>query len=285
MLSLPGISAKGLGGSAPSPVVEVMKSFIKRIADSVMHPRGEAGGPRSEGLVYAIGDVHGRADLLVPLAEKILVDVLDEDEPGGAPRAPVVILGDMIDRGPDSRGVLEFLCSMHGWPELELILLGGNHEAMLFDFLSDPAAGGRWLQHGGYETVQSYGLERIGDITSEADMRRLGEDLQTTMGPHLDLLLTCQPFYRSGNLAFVHAAADPALAIEDQPHDVLLWGSPAFQQGRRDDGIWVVHGHEIVERPDVRRGRISLDTGAYAAGKLTMMKIRGADFEFLTQTG
>lgn len=262
-----------------------MSSIIRRITDGLRKLSGNAGGPRSDRLVYAVGDVHGRADLVERLVEKILTDALDEAEKLGEQRPPIVFVGDMIDRGPDSRGVLAFLSALRDWPELDLVLLGGNHEAMLFEFLHDPAANVRWLRHGGYETVQSYGLDRIGDTANADDMVRLAAALETAMGPHLDLLTTCQPSFQDGNLAFVHAGADPDLPIARQPHDVLLWGGEAFTRKRRADGIWIVHGHEIVENPAARRGRISIDTGAYVTNRLTGMKIRGTDLEFLTERG
>lgn len=263
--------------------IGVMGSILERIISRVRGLAGEAGRPRSDRLIYAVGDVHGRADLLEPLVEKILTDSLTEAGGDGEDRPPIVFVGDMIDRGPDSRGVLAFLLAMQDWPELELVLLGGNHEAMLFDFLHEPAANTGWLRHGGYETLQSYGLGRVGDTDSADDMRLLAADMAAAMGPHLDLLTTCQPSFRDGNLAFVHAAADPDLPIDGQPRQTLLWGCEAFAHKRRADGIWVVHGHEIVARPEVRRGRISIDTGAYATGRLTAMKIRGTDLAFLEE--
>lgn len=244
----------------------------------------DAGRPCSDRLVYAVGDVHGRADLLELLVEKLLTDALRECEDSGEARPPVVFLGDMIDRGPDSRGVLEFLSGMQDWPELDLHLLGGNHEAMLFDFLEAPTENVRWLRYGGYETLESYGLGRVGDLENPDDVTRLATELEQAMGAHLVLLQTCQPSFVDGNLAFVHAGADPDLPIGSQPIETVLWGCEAFTRKRRSDGMWVVHGHDIVEKPVVRRGRIALDTGAYASGKLSAMKIRGTDLQFMSQT-
>ena len=246
---------------------------------------GSSSRPQSNRLIYAVGDVHGRADLVEQLVEKILVDALTESDRTGETRPPVVFLGDMIDRGPNTREVLDFLSGMRDWPELELVLLGGNHEAMLFDFLSDPMKNTNWLKYGGYETVLSYGLRPLGDLSDHKAMTALASDLDSAMGEHLDFLQGCQPFFQDGNLAFVHAGAEPDLPMASQPLRTLLWGSDTFATKRRQDGLWIVHGHVIVETPKVRRGRIAIDTGAYATGRLTAMRIKGTDLRFLSEIG
>lgn len=246
---------------------------------------GEAKKPRSDRLIYAVGDVHGRADLMEVLLEKILVDALRERERSGDVCPPVVFLGDVVDRGPDSKGALELLCAIRDWPEIAPILLMGNHEAMLLKFLSDPVRHRRWLTYGGYETLVSYGLGRVGDLGDETELQRIAAALAEAMGDHLEMLQQAVTWHVDGNLAFVHAGADPDLPIEMQPEDALIWGTEAFERKRRRDGIWIVHGHTIVEKPVARRGRIPLDTGAYITGVLTALKIHGTDLRFLNHTG
>ena len=235
-------------------------------------------------LLYAVGDVHGRSDLLMPLIDRVFRDALvtgaSEDV---VPE--VIFLGDMIDRGPDSRGVLEFLMMVAEWPEIEPIFLIGNHELMLLQFLDDPVKGRNWLRYGGYETLQSYGMGRLGDLADTDNLRRLAEDLKGAMGPHLGFLSALRPWHVNGNLFLTHAGADPALPPDQQSVDALVWGESAFLRGRRKDGLWVVHGHTVVDTPSVRQGRIAIDTGAYLTGKLTVMKVRRTEISFLTEIG
>jgi len=241
--------------------------------------------PRADGLVYAVGDIHGCTDLLEPLIEKILSDALREQEtmPDGPPPA-VVFLGDMVDRGPDSRGTLEFISAIRDWPEISPVLLLGNHEVMLLEFLSDPVKNHRWLRFGGYETLVSYGLGKIGDIGSAAELRHIAEDLGAAMGPHVDLLKSCVYWHLDGNIAFVHAGADPDVGLALQTPETLTWGSDKFGRKQRGDGLWIVYGHTIVERPSARRGRIALDTGAYATGVLTAMKAKNDEIRFFSES-
>ena len=245
----------------------------------------EGMGGIPDGLAGLLGAFRGRLDLLEPLFEKVLQDAIGEEDRHGETRPPVIFLGDMVDRGPDTRGTLEFLCAIREWPEIETIFLTGNHEEMLLQFLADPVTHRRWLRHGGYETLESYGLGRVGDLDDPGDLARIADDLSAAMGPHVDLMDACTTWYEDGNLAFVHAGADPDLPLHMQRDETLVWGCEAFGRKRRRDGVWVVHGHTIVEKPVVRRNRISLDTGAYLTGMLTALKVRGTELVFLSQTG
>ena len=236
--------------------------------------------PESVGRIYAIGDIHGRADLLMPLMERIVA----EGDPDIGPPL-VVFLGDYIDRGPDSADALELLTTVAGWTEIKPVFLLGNHELMLLRFLSDPVSGRRWLRYGGYETLLSYGVSIEADLDEPGELARLSEALGSAMGPHRDFVEDLLPMHRNGNLLFTHAGADPGLPPEAQTIEALAWGVPAFETGARSDGLWVVHGHTIVDSPIVRDGRISIDTGAWKSGQLTALKMQGKDLSFLTQTG
>ena len=233
--------------------------------------------------LYAIGDVHGRADLLVSLMDQIMQDMARDEAVGARPE--LVFVGDLIDRGPDSRSVIEFLIAIQEWPEIETTFLVGNHEIMLLQFLHDPVAGRRWLRFGGYETLQSYGLGRIGDIGDEAELHRIASELNRAMGPHLEFIENLRPWHANGNLLITHAGADPALPPGEQTIDALVWGVPSFHQQMRTDGLWVVHGHTIVEKPCARDGRISIDTGAYRTGTLTALRVAGNDVSFISAAG
>ena len=260
--------------------------MFRELLDMVLPGLGHGRLPpvRAERPIYAVGDVHGRSDLLMPLIDRVLQDALSV--PTGEGRPPeLVFVGDLVDRGPDSRGVLEFLSSVAEWPEFETVFLIGNHELMLLQFLDDPVKGRNWLRYGGYETLQSYGFGRLGDLADPANLRRVAEDLKAAMGPHLRFLSGLRPWHLNGNLLLTHAGADPALSPDAQTVEALVWGTPEFMRRRRADGLWVVHGHNVVETPSVRHGRIAIDTGAYATGRLTVMKVDGEEISFLTEIG
>ncbi len=262
-----------------------MSGLFGSLGSSLFGLGGDGRKPRSDRLLYAIGDVHGRSDLLEVLIEKILVDALREHDRTGESCPPVIFLGDVIDRGPDSRGVLELMCAIREWPEIAPILLMGNHEAMLLNFLDDPVPNRRWLKYGGYEMLVSYGLGRIGDLENPDELARIGAALRDAMGDHIEIIEGAVPWHEDGNLAFVHAGADPELPISIQKPETLIWGHEAFERKRRKDGKWIVHGHTIVEKPVVKRNRISLDTGGYITGVLTALKINGTVLRFLSQEG
>ena len=224
---------------------------------------GRGGGPiedppRPEEPLAVIGDIHGRADLL----EEMLARLAEE-----APQARIVTLGDYVDRGPQSREVLERLRALEG-----AIRLKGNHEAMMLGFLEDPLGeGGRWLRNGGRATLASYGIG-IDEAPSAAGLQGAARKLRDALGPEgLGWLQGLPLSWRSGNVFLCHAGPDPARPL--MPHDedpqALLWGHPRFLRERRHDGIWVVHGHWIVERAAAMGRRIATDTGAWRSGRLS----------------
>ncbi|WP_425041410.1 metallophosphoesterase [Primorskyibacter sp. S187A] len=227
-----------------------------------------------------MGDIHGRLDLLDALLERL-------QKTTDAPHTRLVVVGDMVDRGPDAAGVLALLHDRMSRPApfAQTICLMGNHERMMLDFLSDPVTHGpRWLSNGGAETLHSFDLspERFGQGDADARLRALGQAMREALGPvRLDWLSQLPLFWQEGTLAVTHAAALPGRAMADQPPEVLLWGHPAFLRGRRKDGLWVAHGHTIVAEAAAEQGRISVDTGAWRTGCLSAAVIdeEGIRFE------
>ena len=212
-------------------------------------------GPDIE--VAVIGDVHGRLDLLAKLIAKL---------ERGHPNAHRVFVGDYVDRGPDSRGVLERLAAFGD----SVTCLMGNHEAMLLKFLNSPISEGeRWFRNGGTETLLSFGIS-MPDKPDESDLRRAQSALADGLSPEmLDWLRERPLWWQSGNLLVTHAGPDPALPISDQDSKAFLWGHRRFLRDPRGDDIWVAHGHWIQERAMVKNARIAVDTGAYFSGRLT----------------
>ena len=152
---------------------------------------------------------------------------------------------------------------------------------MLLRFLHDPSTGPRWLKYGGLQTLMSYGVGGVGNLRAEGEAVRLRGALIEALGLHLGFIEKLQVSHHAGNLFFAHAGADPALPTDEQEVEALLWGSKSFQTTDRDDGVWVVHGHFVVELPAAEHGRIAVDTGAYFSGRLTAARIAGGEVTFL----
>jgi serine/threonine protein phosphatase 1 len=212
----------------------------------------------------AIGDIHGRLDLLQALLDRLGDTV---------PDLPLVFLGDYVDRGPDSAGVLRLL------HDLGPTCLMGNHESMLLEFLDSPETGWpRWRVNGGDATVASFGLDPHAD-----DPAALSQGLRARMGDALCDWLAALPLtWQSGNVMASHAGGDPTRQIEPRRGHGLLWGHPKFLTTPRRDGLWMVHGHFIHEAPEICGGRIAVDTGAFVTGKLSAAIIRPGDVHFVT---
>lgn len=236
--------------------------------------------PEIAGRIYAIGDVHGRADLLSRLLEKIYSEA--EQAPPGTPLT-LVMLGDYVDRGEDSKRVLEICRRLRlDAPVDEVVLLRGNHEAALLAFLKDPNYGEQWFSWGGVETVASYGVDAPWDRARARDYAGLRDEFRRALGGDAAMLAAqTTPSWRCGNIFFCHAAIDPDLALERQPESALLWGEPRFLQRGGPPGMVVVHGHTVTEQPDVGSNRIGIDTGAYLSGRLTALAIDAQGYRFL----
>lgn len=221
---------------------------------------------------YAIGDVHGRSDLLAELMEKI--------ERDNAARPPaktyVVLLGDLVDRGPDSRGVIDYLISNPpSWARP--VYIQGNHEEFFLDVLN-----GRddvithWLAYGGYECAESYGVSK--GWTLNATAPEIGERLRAQVPQsHRAFLKAMADTFRFGDYLFVHAGIRPGVAVQDQSTKDLRWIREGFLEDETDHGLVVVHGHTIVEKAEQRPNRIGLDTGAYRSGVLTAVGLEGSE--------
>ena len=220
---------------------------------------------------FAVGDMHGRSDLLGALQRAIAQDAAAS----GAARPKVVYLGDYIDRGPDSKGVLDLV--LNGLPGFERVLLRGNHEDMLASFLDRPGDENarNWYLNGGAETLASYGLAGAAE-TVGGDPRRLRDLLASRMPPeHRALVETgLGLIHEDRDAVFVHAGLNPRLAVADQSAEDMLWIREAFLDSDRDWGKPVVHGHTVSPfGPEVRRNRVNIDTGAFRSGSLTAVLV------------
>lgn len=227
--------------------------------------------------VYAIGDVHGRADLLVRLLKVIDDDVAQ----GGFTGKPVLVfLGDYVDRGFQSRDVLDILLA-RDLTRFEAYFLKGNHEAAMLQFLEDPRVGPRWAEFGGVETLVSYGVRPPRNRTSPEEWERAREELSILAPPaHLEFLRGLDLSVRIGDYLFVHAGVKPGVALEVQSERDLLWIRNEFLEDRQSFEAVIVHGHTPAPRPYRDSRRIGIDTGAYLSGRLTAVRFQDESVEF-----
>lgn len=225
--------------------------------------------------VYAIGDVHGRADLLDRMAGLIAQDMAASDRC----HAYTVCLGDYVDRGLQSSSVLERLSS--GQFPTSLVPLLGNHEATLLSFLEDANVLSSWRAFGGLETLFSYGV-RVDNIATQDPGRIRREFLGQLPAAHRDFLAALETHHRVGDYFFCHAGVRPGIPLDRQQRDDLLWIREPFLESPADHGAVVVHGHTPVEQPVLRRNRIGIDTGAYATGRLTCLRLERDMVGFIT---
>ena len=226
--------------------------------------------PAPQDRVYVVGDIHGCADQLWTLLDRIDDDIARDPGPAGA----VVFVGDYVDRGPASADVLRFMAQATTDHPGLLVGLMGNHERMLLDFLAEPAGPARrWLRHGGLQTMESFGIGL--DLSgAPAALETAAQDLRAAMGPDLVAWIAALPTaWRSGTVWVTHAGADPGLPMPDQPPEVLTWGTPAFLAEERRDGQWIAFGHQPFAAPFARAGRIAVDTGAVYGGVLSAARI------------
>lgn len=225
--------------------------------------------------IYAVGDVHGRADLLIPLLARI-----DEDLAFFPIAQSVqVFLGDYIDRGSHSREVLDILIERR---KLHMtVYLKGNHEAYAMRVLSNPKLILRWKDLGGLNTLLSYGVTPAEtEDQSELEMA-IGELRRALPESHLRFLGGLALSFTCGDFFLAHAGVRPGVPLNLQSQRDLLWIRDDFLGCQVDFGKIVVHGHTPVSRPDIRPNRINIDTGAYISGRLTCLVLEDEQTRFL----
>ncbi len=225
--------------------------------------------------VFAIGDIHGRADLLQQAMEKIDADL--RDRPATANLR--VFLGDYIDRGPDSRGVIDALIDIRR--RHECVFVKGNHETLVGDFLRNPAMLPGWRSLGGLETLASYGVACSLSPDPAKQVEAAHAFREALPRSHVDFLTHLKPCFALDDVLFVHAGVRPGVPLASQSEHDLLWIRDDFLQYRGDFGKLVVHGHTPVRAPEVHPNRINIDTGAYATGQLTCLWIERDRYGFL----
>lgn len=229
-------------------------------------------GPRGA-VLYAIGDIHGRLDLLRKLIEGIRADIAASPP---SQHVPVVLfLGDYVDRGPASRGVVEEIIQLGKDASLRVVAVRGNHDQYVLDFLENPAIGPTWLDYGGGVTLASYGVIPPGNRTDTQAWEDASKLLAQTMpSEHLEFLNATILVATFGDFVFVHAGVRPGVPLAEQEPADLMSIRKAFLKAKEPlPGKVVVFGHTPFDRPSLRGGKLPLDTGAYATGILTAARI------------
>lgn len=229
-------------------------------------------------VVYAVGDVHGRADLLRDLLKKIEADW----SASPAQTMRLLMLGDYVDRGAESKGVLDILVGLVSQGGERMIAMKGNHEEALLGFLLDPTTGAAWAEHGGRETLVSYGVTPPrGRGDDEAWKEARDAFAKVIPASHLSFLQNLQLFATVGDYVFVHAGLRPGTPLDQQEEHDLLWIRKEFLDSPAWTNHVVVHGHTPMAEPALRPGRIGVDTGAYATGVLTAVRLEGDRRSFI----
>lgn len=228
-----------------------------------MFSTGAAQG--GERLIYAIGDIHGRADLLARLLPALKEDVRRRRDEGRE-RPLVVFLGDYVDKGPQSRVVIDMLLEFTGDTDFEPRFLLGNHEETLLDFLAGRIRGRTWAEHGGDATLRSYGVHLAG----EADWADARERLRQAVPPaHLRFLENLELMIEADDLLFVHAGIRPGVPLDQQTTRDLLWIRSDFLKAPVTADRFIVHGHTPRDNVYGAPGRLCLDSAAYMSGRLS----------------
>ena len=245
----------------------VMLSLFRRVPRAIL-PEGRR--------VYAIGDVHGRLDLLDNLLDRVHADNAGRR----ATDTHVLLLGDLIDRGPESAGVVRRV--MAGDARFaSLGALKGNHEASLLSVLEGETRWlESWLTYGGRAALRSWGVSDL--VLELGDEQEIVTAARAAVPPaERDWIDALPSSLRHGDYLFCHAGIRPGVAIDAQDDADLLWIRDEFLSDRRDHGACIVHGHTISPAPEIRANRIGIDTGAYRSGALTALGLEGGERWFL----
>ena len=214
--------------------------------------------------------------------------IADDSRGARAERVLIIYLGDYVDRGPASCRVVDLLLDGPPADGISQVFLKGNHEDFLLSFLDDPEVGTVWMLNGAEATMASYGVDVEGVLAGDpaTAMARLRDAFRAALpARHLAFFRSLRLSHVEGDYFFVHAGIRPGVPLEDQsPHD-MMWIRERFLQSTEYHGKMIVHGHTIAWTPERRPNRIGIDTGAFASGVLTALRLEGSKCDFLCTGG
>lgn len=249
----------------------------RRLGRGRQSPQRQAPQAPAGSRIYAVGDIHGRADLLRQMHQFIHEDAYRRQ----APRNVVVYLGDYIDRGDESPAVIDLLLD-EPLPSFDSIHLKGNHEDSLLRFLKDTGVGPAWTFYGGAATLRSYGVRPPEPATRPDELVRAQRELARMLPErHRRFMQGLALTHEEGDYFFAHAGVRPDTPLDRQSEEDLLWIRDEFLLSAADFGKIIVHGHTITDEPELRPNRIGIDTGAFASGTLTCLILEGSQLGFL----
>ena len=246
-------------------MLTALKSFF-----GTSKSKSEPPASRIGRLVYAIGDIHGRLDLFERMIRQIR-----SDEMVRAEHPLIVLLGDYVDRGPDSAAVLSRIISLQNesWCDVEVLL--GNHEESLLKFLYTAQHGPAWVDYGGGSTLGSYGVALPASRTDPTQWEEVRQTFAAALPEaHLTLIKSMKYLLKIDDYVFVHAGVRPDQPLGEQGPETFLWVRGAFMSSEKACDYVVVHGHTPEEEPADKRWRIGIDSGAYATGVLTAVRLK-----------
>lgn len=271
---------RGIQLNASPPFVHVIL-MLRRLFNRT--PKAPPSAPVPAGLpegvvVWAIGDIHGRLDLL----ERLLDVVAQRDDPAAGGRVVLVFLGDYVDRGANSQGVIDRLTALQDEGLFETHFLKGNHEDKMLEFLTDPSVGAAWCEYGGADALKSFGLKPPTIRHRAEGWASLSADLGHRLRPRqLRFLRELTTSVTIGGYFFAHAGARPGIPLSEQSDHDLMWIRNSFLNDPAPFDRVVVHGHTPTAEPYADHRRIGIDTKAYASGVLTAVRLQGAGHEFV----
>ena len=229
--------------------------------------------------VYAIGDIHGRLDLLRRIEELVLEDLAATSQ---LVSPLIVYLGDYVDRGYRSRETIEELIANERLEGIPRVLLQGNHDLWLAGFARGRSLSASWLEYGGDATLLSYGVPLRRDLPEPQRLAEASRALAERMpSEHLKFLEELELAFSLGDYFFCHAGIHPRVPLHEQRAEDLLWIREPFLSWSGEASKVVVHGHTVSDAPVVRHNRIGIDTGACFTGVLTCLVLEGEDWRFL----
>ncbi|MEL6827620.1 MAG: metallophosphoesterase family protein [Pseudomonadota bacterium] len=228
--------------------------------------------------VYAIGDIHGRYDLLVKLVKTLRDDFADSGD-----NAELIFLGDYIDRGFQSKNVLDALIELERDTSVKTVFLRGNHEQVMLTFLQDASVGPDWGKFGGRETLISYGVIPPRSVIATEEWEKSRVELNASIPKdHVEFLEKLQTSYKVGPFGFVHAGVRSGVAFDEQSDRDRMWIRDEFLTADDREDLFIVHAHTPTKMPYADHRRINIDTGAYYSGRLTAVRLDQKMARFLS---